>query len=344
MSEATGVPAVPPVPIRRVLVTGAAGFIGSAVSARWRSLGAEVVGVDRISDPSRGIVGGDVSTPGAWQELASDVDLVVHTAAIVSNAVDRDEQWRVNVLGTRLVVDATRRARVPRLLHFSSVRAFSDLQFPEDVDERWPVRPDGSAYVDTKVASEQVVLQAHAAGEVAVTVLRPADVYGPGSRPWTITPVELIRAGRFLLPARGRGLFSPLYIDNLLDAVVLAATSPRAVGQVFTISDGRAVTCAEFFGHYARMLGRRIPLVPTPVALAVAAAVDAGNRARGRRTETNPESVRYFTRRSTYSIEKARHLLGYAPAIPLEEGMRRTEEWLREHGYLAPPPVTSADR
>ncbi len=79
------------------------------------------------------------------------------------------------------------------------------------------MRPDGHTYVDTKIASEQVVLQAHAAGEIECTVIRPGDVYGPGSRPWTVLPVDAIRQNRFFLPAMGRGIFSPVYVDNLLD-------------------------------------------------------------------------------------------------------------------------------
>ena len=118
------------------------------------------------------------------------------------------------------------------------------------------MRVDGNPYVDTKVASEQVVLQAHAAGEIGCTVIRPGDVYGPGSRPWTLMPLELIRQRRFLLPAMGRGVFSPVYVDDLVDGLLLAAEA-EAGRHVFTLTGGAAVTTREFFGAYARMLGRR---------------------------------------------------------------------------------------
>jgi nucleoside-diphosphate-sugar epimerase len=220
-------------------------------------------------------------------------------------------------------------------VHISSVRAFSDLGFPDGVDEHHPVRTDGNPYVDTKVASEQVVLQAHAAGEVPVTVLRPGDVYGPGSRPWTILPVEAISAGRFVLPALGRGIFSPVYVDNLIDGILLAASSARAAGQVYTLSDGVPVSCREFFGHYHRMLGRRGPVcLPTPVALALAAGAATAGRLTGTVTEANAATVRYFTRTGTYSIAKAQRELGFVPAVDLTEGMARTEAWLGQSGYL----------
>lgn len=334
MPEPAAVPPVPPVP-QRVFITGAAGFIGSTLARRYREAGAEVRGVDRVAVPAEDVVAGDVSEPGAWQRHADGCDLVVHTAAVVSNAASDELSWRMNVLATRRVLDAARDGGAQRVVHFSSVRAFSDLGFPDGVEESWPVRTDGNAYVDTKVAAEQVVLQAHAAGEVAATVIRPGDVYGPRSRPWTILPVEYIKARRFLLPAMGRGVFSPVYVDTLVDGVVLAAGHPAGAGQVFTLSDGVGVSCREFFGHYTRMLGVRGPLcLPTPAAVALASAAGAVARVRGEETESGRTSALYLARRGTYSIAKARRLLGYAPAIDLAEGMRRTEAWLREAGYL----------
>lgn len=220
-------------------------------------------------------------------------------------------------------------------MHLSSVRAFSDVDFPDGVDESWPVRPDGHRYVDTKVASEQVVLQAHAAGEVVATIVRPGDVYGPGSRPWTILPVEMIKAGAFALPAMGKGIFTPVYVDDLVDGAMLAAGSPAGAGQVFTLTGGANVTTGEFFAHYFRMLGRGRPrVVPTPVALAV---MGVGSRVaglRGRPTENNPVTVRYLARTGGYSIAHARKVLGYEPEVDLAEGMRRTEAWLRAEGLL----------
>jgi nucleoside-diphosphate-sugar epimerase len=239
------------------------------------------------------------------------------------------------VLGTRNVLDAAAAAGVGRFVHISSVRAFSDLDFPDGVDEQHPVRPDGNPYVDTKIASEQVVLQAHAAGEIECTIVRPGDVYGPGSRPWTVLPLEIIKSNRFLLPAMGRGVFSPVYVDDLVSGLVLAAERPEAAGQVFTIGPERGVPAKEFFAHYFRMLGKRGPLcLPTPLAVAAGRTAGAAERLRGNRTEINAASMLYLARPGGYSIEKARRLLGYEPKVDLDEGMRRTEAWLREQRLL----------
>ena len=317
------------------LITGAAGFIGRALTERLRQAGAEVVGVDLQADDGERIVAGDVTEPGPWQAAAEGADVVIHTAAAVTNTAGPERGWRVNVLGTKHAIDAAVAAGARRFVHFSSIRAFGDSGFPDGVTEEHPVRPDRSVYVNTKIASEQVVLQAHAAGRIEVTIIRPGDVYGPGSRPWTLLILEAIRANQFLLPAMGRGIFSPVYIDNLVDGVLAGADSERGNGQIFTISDGVGVSCKQFFGHYYRMLGRRGPRsVPTPLALALTAVPEAFGALTNNPTEVRRESMRYLAREGTYSIAKARALLDYEPAIELAEGMRRTELWLRERGLL----------
>jgi nucleoside-diphosphate-sugar epimerase len=321
---------------KRICITGASGFIGRTLAERWRALGVEVVGVDLAEDPVRGVVGGDISQPGPWQRAAEGCDVVVHTAALVGMPSDESGFWGVNVRGTRLALEAARDAGARRFVHLSSVVTFG-LDFPDNVDERWPVQPTRVAYVDTKIASEQVCLQAHAAGEIEVTVVRPGDVYGPASRPWTIMPVELIKSRRFALPGLGRGIHSPIYVDDLVEGIVAAASADGAGGQVITVSGGLGVETREFFRYYARMLGRNgVPVVPTRVALGVARVQDTVARMRGKVNEVTPAGVRYLAlRRGTYSIAKAGELLGWTPAVGLEEGMSRTEAWLREQGLIS---------
>ena len=317
------------------LITGASGFIGRRLSDRLREDGATVRGVDIATDIKREVVAGDIGESGPWQEAAGGCEVMIHAAAAVTNAASDEVGWRTNGLGTRNELDSAVAAGCRRFVHLSSVRAFGDRDFPDGVDERYPVRPDGNAYVDTKIASEQVVLQAHAAGEIECTVLRPGDVYGPGSRPWTVLPVEAIRSNRFVLPAMGRGVFSPLFVDNLIDAIRSAADAPEAAGEVITVTDGAGVSCREFFGHYSRMLGKGEPrALPTAAAIGLVALPEAAAWIGGTGTEASRATMRYLARPGTYSIAKAERLLGFEPAIGLDEGMRRTEVWLREHGLL----------
>jgi nucleoside-diphosphate-sugar epimerase len=319
----------------KVFISGALGFIGSVLAERYRNEGAEVRGVDVRADPALGVVAGDIAEEGAWQEHASGCDLVVNTAAYVGFGGDLDPVWRVNVLGARRVIDAAARGGADRFVQFSSVTTFG-FDYPDGVDESYPVRLTGNPYPDSKIASEQVTLQAHLAGDVQATIVRPGDVYGPRSRGWTLLPAKMIKSGQMVLPDGGRGQIGPVYVDNLVDGVTLAAASRDAVGEIFTIADGFAVDIGEFFGHYARMLGKpNLRSLPTPIARTIAATGGRLEKALGRDTEMSSASIDYLAKRGGYSIEKARRVLGYEPKVGLEEGMRRCEEWLRAEGIVS---------
>lgn len=318
---------------RSVFITGAAGFIGRALAARFRELGSEVRGVD-LQGGDEAIVAGDITAPGEWQRHAEGCELVIHTAAVVGMYTARHGYWEGNVIAPRLTIDAAIAGGAERFLHLSSIAVFG-FDFEGEVDERTPVRPNGVHYVDTKIASEQVVLAAHSEGELACTIVRPGDVYGPGSRPWTLEPVRLLKARQLILPAGGRGLHSPVYIDDLVDGIARAATAPEAIGRIFILTGPEPVTIAEFIGHYCRMLGIDRPrTAPTAIVRQAARLLEAVARVRGQRSEFTPDAVDYSTRRGTYSIRRAREVLGYEPTHDLDAGMGATEEWLRSAGLL----------
>jgi nucleoside-diphosphate-sugar epimerase len=314
-----------------VVITGANGFIGRHLHDRLVREGIAVRGVDLLADPARGVVAGSITAPAAWSDLLVGADAVVHTAALVSNVAPLEQAWTVNVLGTARVLEAAAAAGVGHVVHLSSIAVFGQ-DFPDGVTEQHPTRVTGAAYGDTKVNGEAVALAAHAAGRVAVTVLRPGEVYGPGSRPWVLIPIELVRRRQALLPDRGRGIFSPCYVDNLVDAIVLALAEPAAKGEVLTITDGVGVSCAEYFGRIAALVDGRVTLLPTAVARGLALAAGALTRAVGRDSELGAASVAMLLRRGTYGIDRAREVLGYEPAVDLDEGMRRVAAWLDEQG------------
>ncbi len=331
-----------------VFVTGGNGFMGRALMERYRAAGVEVRGVDVHPDPDRGVVAGDISDPSTWRDHMRDAEVVVHTAAIVSNNIANDRAWCVNVVGTQRMVDTAAAAGARRFVQISTmgVARFAQAEpaaaercLPgRELDERWPLMPTGNPYTDTKIAGEHAVLAAHAAGQIDCTVVRPADVYGPGCRPWVLEPIAAMRANRFLLPARGQGLFTPIYIDDLVDGIVRAATHPEAVGQIFHLGGESPVTTLEYFGHLSRMLGRTDPprAVPTPVAIAAAEAARLVARARRRHTELGRGVMQMLSKSRGVSNAKAHKVLGWWPQVDLAEGMRRVEAWLRDEGHLEP--------
>ncbi|MBK6647929.1 MAG: NAD-dependent epimerase/dehydratase family protein [Anaerolineales bacterium] len=320
---------------RKIFITGALGFVGKALAAQYRALGAETCGLDVRADSAANVVAGDVSRPDEWQSALAGCDLVIHTAAIVTNNVSREEAWRVNVLGTRRVLDAAIQAGAKRFVHISSLAAMR-FNIEDQADESAPVMPTGNPYVDTKIASEHVVLSAHAKGEMNCTIIRPADIYGPGSRPWTIIPVQMIQKGLFLLPAHGKGVFRAVYIDDLVNGIMLAAERGEGKGQIFILGGEKAVTCEAFFGHYYRMLGKGSPRVmSTASAVAIAEIGRMIFKLLGKPTELGRGAMEMLSKKNTVSNEKAHRLLGWHPQVDLEEGMRRTEVWLREQKIIS---------
>ena len=323
-----------PTPPRRVFVTGARGFVGSALVRRYGEMGADVRGLDLAADPANGIVAGDISRAGDWQQHLAGCDLVVHTAAVVSNVASREACWRTNVLGTRNVLDAAVRGGARRVVHFSSVDAYSVVEFPDDVTESYPLRPDGDGfhYGESKVAGEAVVWQAHAAGEISCTVVRPTDIYGPNARANIMLPLQYIKSRQFFVPATG--YWNPVYIDDLVDGVVRAGGIEAGIGQAFNIGGGIKMLTREFFAHLCQWAHKKPVVMRRATLLRVSAVIYRVTKVFGLSTEICPASVYMIAKPGGYSIEKARRLLGYAPRVSLDEGLRLTEAWLRANGYL----------
>ncbi len=244
-----------------------------------------------------------------------------------------EQSWRVNVFGTSQVLRAAIAAGVGRFVHFSSVAAYG-FDFPDGVDETYPVHVNGDVYTDTKINSEAVVLAAHAAGDIDITVIRPGDVWGPGSV-WVRSPLaELRKPTGFPLPNGGNGIFSPIYIDNFVDGLVLAVASTDAIGQVFNITDGVGIRCAEFFGHLAAMCNGTIRTVPMRIAAPAADVLGSLLRRFGQQTDLSAGAMGLLNRPGTYSTEKARTLLGHRSRVPIDEGMRRVADWARAEGLI----------
>jgi nucleoside-diphosphate-sugar epimerase len=126
-----------------------------------------------------------------------------------------------------------------------------------------------------------------------------------------------------------------VYIDNLLDATLAATKCDQSVGQVYLITDGIAVTWKEFFGYYAKMVGKpKIRSVPEWLGKTIALATEITSKLTGKPPKLSRGAVGLLTRQERFSIEKARRELSYQPRFSLEEGMKLTEQWLREAGYL----------
>lgn len=324
------------------LVTGASGFIGGRLAERLcveegvrvRAMVRNAKKAERLQKLPLEIVQADLLDLPSLGEAIDRCDLVFHCAALVRETGDRNEFYRNNVQGTENILKVSSDAGVKRFTHFSSVAVYG-LNPPDGSNETTPYQPCGNLYCDTKIASEKAVWAAYQKTKLPVVVLRPVNVYGPYSSAWTIRPIKLVNSGQMKLVNGGAGINNYVYIDNLLDATLSATKRDQSVGQVYLISDGVPVTWKEFFGYYAQMAGRlNIRSVPQWLAKLIALGMEIAATFSGRPPKLTREGIRFLTCQARFNIEKARQELGYQPRFSLQEGMKLTEQWLRQTGYL----------
>ena len=320
-------------------ITGAGGFIGMRLLREALDRGAEVRGLDASREAARRaekegaeVVVGDVRDAEAAEKLCRGCDVLVHTAAIVGEGGEIAHYRDVNVEGSRRVAAAAAEAGVRQMVHLSSVMVYG-FHFPPEVDERGPLRGEGNAYCQTKIESEHAVRSYHGRGDLEVTVVRPGDVYGPGSVPWVVRPLELMKSHLFVLPDGGHGKLDPTYVDNLVDAIYMLVEK-ELTGETFNATDGLTLECREFFRYHADMLGKRsIPTAPAALLKPLFRSIAAGFRAVGLEPPATEGAVDFLTIQHGYSNEKIREA-GHEPAVGLAEGMAEVERWARSTGLI----------
>ena len=267
---------------RKVLVTGARGFVGRPVVAALLACGSEVRGAVRSEPAVAGegiaaryqeIAAGELGPHTDWRAALAGVEVVVHLAARVHQMNDRSadpltEFRRVNVEGTRRLAEQAASAGVRRLVFVSSIKvngegtegaaAYTENDIPAPADP----------YGVSKLEAEQALQAVGAATGLEVVVLRPPLMVGKGVKGNLAALAGAIRRGRPLpfgsITGNRRSL---LDVRNLADAIVLCAAHPKAAGEVFLVSDGVPVSTVELTRHLGRVAGRSPVLIPVPVSL-----------------------------------------------------------------------------
>jgi nucleoside-diphosphate-sugar epimerase len=308
--------------VKRVLVTGATGFVGRAVCAA-------LSGRARVRATARRIPAG-----GPWDEavaadlsaafdasLLSGVDLVLHcagTAHAHGARLDDDGAFAAgNVGAVRGVCAAAAAAGVARVVLVSSVAVLGDggpSPVPEDA------RPaPANAYARSKLAAEKIVR----ASVPEPVVLRLPLVYGPGLPGNLARMIDAVEARRFPPVPAGKNRRSMIHVDDAARAVVLAGENPRAAGRTFTVTDGRGYATHEIRAWIDAALGRSAPvLAPPRVAFAaLARAGDAAGRLCGRRMPFDSDAYRKLFGSAEYAGGSIGPLLGFAPEWDLERAM-----------------------
>lgn len=313
----------------KALVTGATGFLGAATVARLRAAGVNVRALVR----SGGAGGeaeercvGDLRDTASLARAVDGVDCVVHAGARVSTRGAWEEFESVNVRGTEALIEQAVAAGVRRIVHVSSLSVYAvstdgatigeESAYDDGADER-------GFYARSKLAADQLACRAMRAG-APVTIVRPGLLYGPGRVPPLARRVAALGPLRVLF-ASPNYLLPLAYVDNVADAIVLAARVEGAHGRAYTIVDVHARQ-ADYARLYREIGGQhwRALYAPRPLLRLAASGAETAARLLGRRPPITRHQVERTLRSATFVTQRARDELGWQPRVPLDEALRRT--------------------
>ena len=325
------------------LVTGASGFIGSRIATSLLERGDAVRGL--VRDPSKAaelrekgveLVQGDMEDAESLRRAAQGVECVYHTAAVVGDWPDVGQTRRVNVEGTRCLLEASVEAGARRFVHISSLAVYGNRHH-RGTDESAPYRR-GDTYTDAKIDSELVVLAFQRAGKIETVRLRPGFVYGPGDRLLIPKIIDALRNNKFVFVGDGSKQMNCVYIDDVAGIALLAGSNPAANGQAYNVTDGSQTMLRDFVAFIADTLQLPMPQRHVPPLLAVPGCYASEYVARALRVKTAPlmniSRLRFLYYNQHYSIEKARCELGYAPRFTYRQGLPPTLDWSRTVGLV----------
>lgn len=335
-------------------ITGVGGFIGRHVAERARIQGWDVRGIEiderraeRVAATGVEVEVGDVADQRCVQRCFVGADHVVHAAGVLPGRDSKYVYDHHNILGSANVAIMAAQCQVRRLVHISSLMVHG-FNFKDGIKEDGPLRPGNDAYHRSKFLAERAVRHCHSKNGLEVVVLRPGRVYGANSDLWVRRPIELLKNKRFFMPADA-GMFSHVYIDNLVDAVWLALTH-NVAGDLFSITDGQSTSAVEFYQQLADIVQKTFRTLPSSVSTGLGvlakpmqrlAQTPLGKLPGVEFVHTNVSNsglyLPYMQIQGQYTIEKARRRLKYEPRIMLEQGMSELSYQLLQEGVVPKP-------
>jgi nucleoside-diphosphate-sugar epimerase len=333
-----------------VFVTGATGLVGGHLIARLAADGLRprclVRATSNTADLKRAgveLATGDITDPPEkLRQLIGDCRLVFHCAGLVDDWAPRAEMVRINIDGTRNMLEAcVGLGRLEKFVMVGSMVVFG-MGPQNNLDESAPLTRTGDNYNETKIVAEELAFQYAAEKKVPVVVCRPPYVYGPGDKQFFPRLFESLRDGVFKYIGDGNQPITLVYVLNLIEALVLAARTKTAPGELFLITDGESITRRELAEMICREMGYRQPTahVPEGVARALLPVVEWLAKVRHQRPILNRFKLKFMATPLVFDISKGRRVLGYEPVEPPRESLRKTIRWYREHH----PEMAAKDR
>lgn len=328
----------------RVFLTGGSGLLGSHAAALLRQEGHDVVALCRpdsrtsfLESLGCAIARGDVRDPAAALAPAMDgCTHVVHSAALVYAGGSWPKVRAVNVEGTAHVLGAAAQAGVGHAVHISSVAVYGSVDGP--VDETFPITapiPPADLYARSKREAEAEARRVEAESDMTVTVLRPSAVYGERDRLMAPRIARMVRWPVAFLLGGGGNTIPTVYAGNVAVAVSLALAAGLG-GATFDVGMDHPLTQRTLLAELGKGMGRTPKLIPVPAGWVRAGAAVLewmGVSAPGAKHLPLGRVVRLALGENPYPSAAVRERLGWAPPHRHEEALRRTGQWMRDHGF-----------
>lgn len=325
----------------KVALTGASGYTGARLLERLLARGDSVRALVREGSITPGlkssgaeIVPGLLGSTEDAERLVQGCDAVLHVAAVYRTAGHPDSYYReVNVEGTRKLLEAAAQAGVRRFVHTSTVGVHGDVKHPP-ADEGAPIAPS-DIYQETKAEAEAMARELGRARGLDVVIVRPGAIYGPGETR-LLKVFKSIARGRYAVVGDGTPRYHLVYIDDLVDGFLLALDRPEAAGETFIIAGPRAISQNYLAREVAEATGGSVwPFhIPAWPIQRLGDLVEAVCIPLGIEPPLHRRRVDFWVKNRSFSIEKARRVLGYSPKVDITEGIERTARWYRDHGWL----------
>lgn len=326
----------------KILVTGGTGFTGKALVRRLIEEGHQVVALDykegiktqEIRDWGAEVVLGSVTDMDVVRRAVKGVEVVHHVAAAFRE-MDVPESYyhEVNVGGTRNVLQASLDEGVRKVIYCSTCGVHGNVDHPP-AGEDAPIQP-ADYYQRTKWEAEPIAREFYERG-LPTTILRPAAIYGPGDPERFYLIFRRVAKGTFPMFGNGKTYYHPVYIDNLVDAFVLAMQEGKGDGEAYLIADEQYLEIEDLVRRVGKALGVdvKIPHYPVWPVIVVGHIVEKACKPFGINPPIFPRRVDWYRQNRAFRIDKAKRDLGYQPRIGIDEGLRRTAEWYRQEKLL----------